>query len=121
MERVSEYFPPELLNRLDTMVVFNKLSRQSIMEVVALRLRDVSDRLADKQVALDVDVKAREWLADKGYSEVYGARAIARVVRSEVVFPLARLMLQGEIKDGDTALVRVENEELVIRKGGPSA
>ena len=84
LERTSEYFAPELLNRLDSILVFNKLSKESILEVVSLRLKDVSDRLRDRRITLDVDDDAREWLAKKGYSDVYGARAIARIVRTKV-------------------------------------
>ena len=98
LERVTEYFPPELLNRLDSMLVFNKLSRRSIVDVVALRLKDVAGRLAARRITLDVDDKARGWLADHGYSDVYGARAIARVVRTEVLFPLAQKLLKGTIR-----------------------
>ena len=98
LERTSEYFPPELLNRLDAMLVFNKLSRSAILDVVALRLNDVAERLKDKRITLNVDEAAREWLVRKGYSEVYGARAIARVVRSEVLFPLAQKLLRGTIR-----------------------
>ncbi|KAG5636790.1 hypothetical protein H0H81_006843 [Sphagnurus paluster] len=98
LERVSEHFAPELLNRLDSMLVFNKLSRQSILEVVSLRLKDVADRLQNRHIALDVDDAARLWLADQGYSEVYGARAIARIVRTDVLFPLAQKLLRGTIR-----------------------
>ena len=98
LERVGEYFPPELLNRLDSMVVFNKLSKDSILQVVSLRLSDVQDRLKHRRVTLDVDDEAKQWLADEGYSNVYGARAIARVVRQKVVFPLAQKMLRGTIR-----------------------
>ncbi|PFH48642.1 hypothetical protein AMATHDRAFT_149448 [Amanita thiersii Skay4041] len=116
LERTSEYFPPELLNRLDSMVVFNKLSRESILEVVSLRLQDVADRLKSRRITMDVDTIARDWLAQQGYSEVYGARAIARVVRTDVLFPLAQKLLRGTIRDGDTVKIRVSNtgEELVI-------
>jgi ATP-dependent Clp protease ATP-binding subunit ClpB len=98
LERTSEYFPPELLNRLDSILVFNKLSRESILQVVSLRLNDVSARLKNRRITLDIDGPAREWLARKGFSDVYGARAIARVVRSEVLFPLAQKLLQGTIR-----------------------
>lgn len=98
MERTAEYFPPELLNRLDSITVFNKLSRASILKVVDLRLEDVAARVRERRISLDVDEGARVWLAEKGYSEVYGARAIARVVRTEVLFPLARKMLEGTVR-----------------------
>jgi ATP-dependent Clp protease ATP-binding subunit ClpB len=80
------------------MLVFNRLSHDSILRVVDLRLRDVAARLAQRRIKLDVDDAARAWLAEKGFSNIYGARAIARVVRSEVLFPLARKMLVGTIR-----------------------
>jgi ATP-dependent Clp protease ATP-binding subunit ClpB len=98
LARAGQHFPPELLNRLDSMLVFNKLSRAAILDVVSLRLTDVAGRLRDRRITLDVDDAAREWLAGHGYSEVYGARAIARVVRTEVLFPLAQKLLGGTIR-----------------------
>jgi ATP-dependent Clp protease ATP-binding subunit ClpB len=102
IERVTSYFPPELINRLDTMLVFNKLSRESILSIVNLRVRDVMERLKERRITLDIDEASLGWLADKGFSEVYGARAIARTVRTEVLFPLAQKLLTGTIRCGIT-------------------
>ncbi|KAF8886289.1 P-loop containing nucleoside triphosphate hydrolase protein [Infundibulicybe gibba] len=110
LERTSEYFPPELLNRLDSMIVFNKLSRESILQVVSLRLGDVAHRLHNRRITMNVDEASREWLADQGYSQVYGARAIARVVRTDVLFPLAQKLLKGTIRDGDEVTIRVSED-----------
>jgi len=121
LERTTEYFPPELINRLDSMLVFNKLSRDSILQVVSLRLLDVAARLKARRITLDVDGASRNWLAEHGYSEVYGARAIARVVRTDVLFPLAQKLLRGTIRDGDTAYIRVGPEgTLDIRENHPA-
>jgi ATP-dependent Clp protease ATP-binding subunit ClpB len=98
LERTGAYMPPELLNRLDATLVFNRLSRASILSVVDLRLRDVAARLASRRITLDVDDAARMWLAQKGFSDVYGARAIARTVRAEVLFPLAQKILSGTVR-----------------------
>jgi ATP-dependent Clp protease ATP-binding subunit ClpB len=119
MERTQEYFPPELLNRLDSIMVFNKLSRNSILKVVSLRLRDVADRLKQRRITLDVDDAARQWLANHGYSDTYGARAIARVVRTDVLFPLAQKLLRGTIRDGDLVQIRVVGDKLDIRDNHP--
>jgi len=75
------------------MLVFNRLAHESILRVVDLRLSDVAARLGQRRIKLDVDDAARVWLAQKGFSDVYGARAIARVVRTEVLFPLAQKLL----------------------------
>lgn len=114
IERTEEYFPPELLNRLDSILIFNKLSKLSILKVVNLRLNDVAERLKHRRISLDVDQHARDWLANHGYSDLYGARAIARVVRTDVLFPLARKLLRGTIRDGDTVKIRVGREGLEI-------
>ena len=135
LERTSEYFPPELLNRLDSMLVFNKLSRNSILKVVSLRLDDVANRLKNRRITLDVDQTAREWLAKHGYSDTYGARAIARVVRTDLLFPLAQKLLKGTIRsvflfggfcvlcihkaenrDGDVVKIRISGDVLNIQE-----
>ncbi|KAG8894270.1 chaperone ATPase hsp78, partial [Tulasnella sp. 403] len=121
INRASEFFAPELLNRLDSIQVFNKLSKASIMEVVSLRLEDVVDRLEDRRITLDVDTPTKEWLAKEGYSELYGARAIARVVRTKVLFPLAKKLLVGSIRNGDTAIIRVspDGKDILIQDNHP--
>ena len=98
IERTTEYFPPELINRLDTLLVFNKLSKASILQVVDLRLADVQERLSGRRITMDVDAGAKEWLVREGYSELYGARAVARIVRTKVLFPLAQKLLRGTIR-----------------------
>jgi ATP-dependent Clp protease ATP-binding subunit ClpB len=98
IERTQEYFPPELLNRLDSIQVFNKLSRPSILKVVDLRLKDVAERLKPRRITMEVNDAAKEWLAKQGYSDMYGARAIARIVRTDLLFPLAQKLLRGTIR-----------------------
>ncbi|KAL4241664.1 ATP-dependent Clp protease/Chaperone ClpA/ClpB [Abortiporus biennis] len=122
IERTAEFFPPELLNRMDSMLVFNKLSKESILEVVTLRLNDVASRLKHRRITIDVDDAARNWLANEGYSDIYGARAIARVVRTKVLFPLAQKLLNGTIRDGDTVFIRVgeDGKTLDIQDNHPA-
>jgi len=90
--------------------------------VVSLRLKELLDRLADRRISLDADVGAREWLAKEGYSEMYGARAIARVVRTKVLFPLAKKLLTGTIRNGDTVTIRVSEDgsDLVVLDNHPA-
>lgn len=84
MERTSEYFAPELLNRLDSILVFNKLSKESVLQVVSLWLKDVSDQLRDRRVTIDVDDDARESGLRRSVIRMSMARAIARIVRTKV-------------------------------------
>lgn len=115
--RVAETFPPELINRLDAQIVFNKLSKDSIMDIVGLRLNDVAERLKDRRITLEVSDSAKEWLANEGWSDLYGARAVARVVRTKLMYPLARKLLAGTIRDGDVVNVHHQpgDDELTIR------
>lgn len=110
LERTQEYFPPELINRMDSLQVFNKLSRDSILSVVDLRLKDVAERLKSRRIVMDVDASAKQWLASHGYSDIYGARAIARIVRTDLLFPLAQKLLRGTIRDGDTVSIRTKDD-----------
>jgi ATP-dependent Clp protease ATP-binding subunit ClpB len=98
LERVTEVFPPELINRLDSQVVFNKLSRESILAIVDLRLNDILERLKDRRITIEVSDSAKAWLASEGWSDMYGARAVARVIRTKLMFPLAKKMLAGTIR-----------------------
>jgi ATP-dependent Clp protease ATP-binding subunit ClpB len=77
-------------------------------------LNDVAERLRNKHITLDVDDAARQWLAEQGYSDMYGARAIARVVRSAVLQPLAKKLLKGTIRDGEAAVIRVSEDGLSL-------
>ncbi|BEI83205.1 hypothetical protein CcaverHIS002_0310730 [Cutaneotrichosporon cavernicola] len=111
---VNKFFRPELINRLDELVVFNKLPPSTILDIVNLRLAEVAARLAAKRITLDVTEPAREWLAKKGYSDRYGARAISRVVRDKISNPLALKMLNGEINDGEIVTVHFHHDALEI-------
>lgn len=111
LKDVNKFFKPELINRLDELVVFNKLPPSVIKDIVDLRLSEVQSRIADKHIRLDVTEAARDWLATKGYSDRYGARAVQRMVRDKVSNPLALRMLNGEIKDGEIVTIDVPKED----------
>ncbi|KPV71691.1 uncharacterized protein RHOBADRAFT_49052 [Rhodotorula graminis WP1] len=109
--RVQGMYPPELLNRLDEMIVFNSLSPSTISSIVDLRLSEVQQTLnhspaaPDRRIGLAVDPAARSWLATQGYHPAFGARALNRLINREVRKPLAEAILRGELANGDTARV----------------
>ncbi|GAA5847957.1 hypothetical protein JCM9279_003509 [Rhodotorula babjevae] len=111
--RVQGMYPPELLNRLDEMIVFNSLSPSTISSIVDLRLSEVQQTLnhssaaPDRRIGLVVDPAARSWLAAQGYHPAFGARALNRCINREVRKPLAEAILRGELANGDTARVRL--------------
>ncbi|MBD3780448.1 ATP-dependent chaperone ClpB [Cellulomonas sp. ES6] len=105
MEAVRAAFKPEFLNRLDDIVLFDPLSLEEIGRIVDLQVASLAARLRDRRLTLDVDPAAREWLAIEGFDPAYGARPLRRLVQREIGDKLARLLLAGEVHDGDTVRV----------------
>ena len=114
MEEVRRAFRPEFLNRLDEILLFNRLSRAHMTDIVEIQLGHLRKLLADRKIDIDFDGKALQWLANRGYDPVYGARPLKRVIQRNLQNPLATLILEGRIKDGDTVKVTVEGGELVV-------
>jgi ATP-dependent Clp protease ATP-binding subunit ClpB len=115
MEVLQASFRPELLNRIDEIVVFKPLSRKQLAEVVEIQLRSVADRLRERQIELELSESARELLANKGYDPVYGARPLKRVIQKEVLDPLSIKVIKGEVHDGETVTVDNDGGHLVFR------
>ncbi|GAB3569317.1 ATP-dependent chaperone ClpB [Spelaeicoccus albus] len=112
MKLVNASFKPEFLNRLDDIVIFDALSVEELGAIVDLQVARLADRLAERRLSLEVTPAADEWLALEGYDPAYGARPLRRLVQREIGDKLARSLLSGEIKDGDTVLVdRPEDED----------
>lgn len=105
MDAVHMQFKPEFINRLDELVMFHPLTCEELGGIVDIQVAQVSARLTDRRITLDVTDSAREWLANTGYDPAYGARPLRRLVQTEVGDQLARMLLAGEVHDGDTVLV----------------
>jgi len=114
MEDVRRAFRPEFLNRLDEILMFNRLSRAHMTDIVDIQLGGLRKLLADRKIGLEVNGKALQWLANRGYDPVYGARPLKRVIQRSLQNPLATQLLEGKIKDGDTVEVGVESGELTV-------
>ncbi|MGH6984845.1 MAG: ATP-dependent chaperone ClpB [Stellaceae bacterium] len=111
MEAVRAAFRPEFLNRLDEILVFRRLSRADMEGIVAIQLKGLEKLLAERKIGLELDAKARAWLAAAGYDPVYGARPLKRVIQRELQNPLAEALLKGTIKDGETVGVSATGED----------
>jgi ATP-dependent Clp protease ATP-binding subunit ClpB len=104
---------PEFLNRLDDVILFKPLSLENIRSIVDILLMDLNDRLKERKIELELDDEARDWLADKGYDPVYGARPLKRLLQSQVENALARRLIAGEIREGETVQFGVKDGGLV--------
>ena len=114
MGRVREHFRPEFLNRLDEIVLFRRLQRADMGTIVTIQLRHLEALLADRNIHITLDQGARDWLAQAGYDPVYGARPLKRVIQRNLQNPLAGLILEGAVKDGESVQVSASDAGLVI-------
>ena len=114
MEVVRAAFRPEFLNRLDEVILFHRLFREHMTGIVDIQLVRLLALLEDRKITLALDDAAKVWLADKGYDPVYGARPLKRVIQRTLQNPLATMILEGKIKDGDTVKVSAGEEHLTI-------
>jgi ATP-dependent Clp protease ATP-binding subunit ClpB len=105
MAVVREHFKPEFLNRLDDVVMFESLSTEDLTKIVEIQVAALAHRLAARRLTLDVTDAAREWLALNGFDPVYGARPLRRLVQTAIGDTLARELLAGEVRDGQTVKV----------------
>jgi ATP-dependent Clp protease ATP-binding subunit ClpB len=115
MDELRRHFRPEFLNRIDDVVLFKPLQLAEIKRIVDLLAAQIRKRLAVRQMTLELADTAREWLANKGYDPVYGARPLKRLLQREVETRIAREIISGGIPDGSRITLDVERGELVVR------
>jgi len=114
MEAVRAAFRPEFLNRLDETLLFHRLERKHMSGIVDIQLGHLRKLLADHKIELEMDEAARTWLADTGYDPVYGARPLKRVIQTHLQNPLATMLLEGTVRDGETVRVSAGEDGLTI-------
>jgi ATP-dependent Clp protease ATP-binding subunit ClpC len=115
LNEMKNVFRPEFLNRIDGTVVFHALNKDHILQIVDLMLKDVSKNLMQKAVNLEVTEAARQWLGDKGYDPVFGARPLRRVIQNEIEDRLSESFLLNEFNMGDTVEIDVSEDSIVLR------
>jgi ATP-dependent Clp protease ATP-binding subunit ClpB len=114
MGAIRMHFRPEFINRIDEIVFFKRLGRGEIDHIVDIQMERLEALLKDRKMTLQLSLDARNWLAARGYDPVYGARPLKRVIQKELQDPLARLLLEGRIHDGETIEIGVEGDQLSI-------
>ncbi|KXG74819.1 ATP-dependent Clp protease ATP-binding subunit [Thermotalea metallivorans] len=116
MGELKRTFRPEFLNRIDEIIVFHALEEEHIQQIVELMIRDLSKRMREINISIEVSEKARKLLAEKGFDQAYGARPLKRAITKMVEDQLSEEMLKGRITKNDDILVDVENGEIVFKR-----
>lgn len=114
MDSLKDFFRPEFINRLDEIVIFDILAKDTLMDIVGLQLDEVTARLKEKDITLTVSKDARAYLAEEGYDPRYGARPLKRVIQSKILTPVANMMIREGVLTGGTVKVGVKNGELTF-------
>lgn len=116
MTSLRNYFLPEFLNRISSIVIFNRLTKREIRKIVDVRLQEIQKRLQGngRNVRIDLSDEVKDYLGAAGYSPAYGARPLARLIEKEVLNRMAVLILRGSIRDGETARVELEDGHIVV-------
>lgn len=112
METVKKAFRPEFLNRLDEIIIFHKLALKHISKIVEIQVANLEKSLAKHNIQLELNEKAKQWLSNNGYDPIYGARPLKRLIQREIQNPLAKLLIAGEIKDGDKISITLDGDKL---------
>lgn len=112
MAELRQGFRPEFLNRIDDIVLFKPLTLEEITLIVDLLLGSLNKRLEERRIVIEFDASAREWIAERGYDPVYGARPLKRFLQKQVETRLARALLGGELTEGSTIVFSANDEGL---------
>ena len=116
MESLKQSFRPEFINRIDDIVIFNKLSKDSIKEIALLTLKEIEKRLQDRNITFMLTDKAIEWITDNGFDEIYGARPLKRLLKKELENKMAYALLEGEICDNQVVEIDIKNNAIILQK-----
>ena len=114
MTELREHFRPEFLNRIDETVVFHALETEQLTKIVEIQLERLRARLTERRISLSVTPAALRHLGERGYDPAYGARPLKRLIQQEIETPMARQLVKGELRDGDTATVELKDQQIVI-------
>ena len=113
-EAVRQHFRPEFLNRLDEQIIFERLNRADMAQIVEIQLKRLEARLIGRKITLELDPQAKQWLADEGYDPVFGARPLKRVMQRHLQDPLAEMILSGDLMDGASVVISAGPDGLLI-------
>ncbi len=112
LEQVKQKFKPEFLNRIDEVIIFNRLSKQEMNKILKLQISEIIDFLKIKKIQIDLDEKAENWLIDEGFSSSYGARPLKRVIQTHIVDKIAHMLVSNEIDENSKVYISTKNNDL---------
>jgi len=112
MDAVKSHFRPEFLNRLDEILLFRRLEKSMMAQIVTIQLGRLQKLLTDRHITIDLDDSALQFIADKGYDPAYGARPLKRIIQQELQNPLAEALLKGDITDQMNVKIALDGERL---------
>ena len=115
---LKKYFAPEFRNRLDGIVTFAKLSKETMMKIVGKFLVELKDMVKDKDVKINITDETLDYLVEKGFDPKMGARPLQRVIDKEIKRPLARMLLFGDLKDGGKLTINKDSDKIVLEAKG---
>jgi ATP-dependent Clp protease ATP-binding subunit ClpB len=119
-EALTQTFPPEFLNRIDDVVIFQRLTKEDLAKIVDIQVAQLSERVRERGIEIELTDKARELLGNLGFDPTYGARPLKRVIQKQLVDKLALRLLEGDFAEGDTVKVDAKDGELNFEKVAPS-
>jgi ATP-dependent Clp protease ATP-binding subunit ClpB len=118
MQQLKSYFRPEFLNRIDELIMFNGLTEENIGHIVDIMMKDLNDRLADRDISIRLTDKAKGLIIENGYDPVYGARPLKRYLQKNVETLVAKLILSSEVGNNDTVLIDADGDKLIAKYDG---
>src|SRR5690606_9267766 len=119
-EALKQTFRPEFINRIDEIIVFEPLTKEDVVAIVDLQMREISERLEEHQLSIQLTQPAKDWLAEQGFDKDFGARPLKRALQRYVESPLSVRLLRGEFQKGDHILIDVADNELTFTRLEPA-
>ncbi|MEP6699041.1 MAG: AAA family ATPase, partial [Verrucomicrobiota bacterium] len=114
LEALRQHFRPEFLNRVDEIIIFDRLTEEDLKQIVEIQLRRLVRRLEGRKITLELTDTAKAFIASHGYDPVYGARPLKRAIQKDILDPLSMDLLEGKFHEGQTILVDAKNDALVF-------
>jgi len=114
LEQVKKTFKPEFLNRLDDVIVFRSLTKKDLLKIIEIEVGEVQKRLHERNISIELTKQAKEFLIEKGFDRVFGARPLKRTIQRYVEDPLAEEIISGSLKENIPVMVSVKNDRLIF-------